>query len=349
MTELDIKNKITQIPEIQIFLDGYNMNSKLTSQKYCIDICLFCNILNVNNFNQFYSISLDDISKYKEFAINNKWSASTFNGRVRSLKIFYKWLNKYFKINNELINDIQFIRIQNNIHYTPTKEECELLINTIRKHTQKKRTYLLTKLFLETGFRKSEMFNIKISDLDEEKSSIRVRGKNNKIVLQPITSEIMSELREYIEKERKTAMATYISLGGIEQSWLWVSCIGNKCKITKKNMNNGNKCDPNSYYNALKKYAKKAGLKNYRNITLHGLRRRGVSSIYEETGDVLIASKFARHASTDITVKSYIDFDRERLRDAVNKVSQKNRQNSIEEIESKINLLQNEILKLKDN
>jgi len=65
------------------------------------------------------------------------------------------------------------------------------------------RNKLIIELFYVTGIRLSELINIKISDVDLNKQSIKVLGKRNKERIIPLSSNVVNDLNIFIENNQK--------------------------------------------------------------------------------------------------------------------------------------------------
>lgn len=305
------------------FLAQYVMSSEKTKERYKKELDLFFDICNIKTIEDLQNFKNENINLFYEYSKEKKWSAGTTNQRLQTAKLFFSWAFKKKYIDNDFLSDVKRIRTVNEVHYTPSNEDCEKLLTFIKEHTNKQRLYLMTKLLIHSGLRRNEICNLKIDDIDKENSTIKVFGKGKKIVNQPIPSAIMIELIEYINTERAETMLQYKNLGGKDKGFIFVSGIGEKCNKEKKDLTNGNRVDDNVFYQQVKRFASKAGIQNASSISLHSLRRFAGTTIYNETGDIKTACEFLRHSDISTTEKCYIKYDKERLSDTVNSIYNK--------------------------
>ena len=307
------------------FLAKYILASDLTKIKYKTELELFLSVCEIDTVEKLNSFDETDIAKFFDYSKKHNWNGNTTNQRLATAKAFCQWCFDKKIIENNYLREINRIRTSNSIHYTPKMEDCNMLLDYIKKHTSKHRLYLMVKLLLMTGLRLSELCNLKISDLNFDNSSIRVVGKGKKIVEQPVPNAILNELKCYIDTERKETMDIYTNkIGGIDKGFLFVSGIGEQCNELTKSKTDGNCVKNNVFYQQLKRYAKKVGLPSM--ISPHALRRCAGTTIYEQTGDIKTASEFLRHASVTTTEKCYVNYDKEKLVNAVNQVFERNKQ-----------------------
>lgn len=306
------------------FLAQYMMSSEKTKNKYKKDLELFLEVCSINTTEDLNNFNNENIQKFYEYSQQKNWKPTTSNQRLEIAKIFTSWAFKKKYIENDFLDDVKKIRTVNNVHYVPTEEECNKLLEYIKTHKSSKRLYLMTKFLLTAGLRRSEVCNLKIEDLDKQNVSIRVLGKGKKVVDQPITNQFLIELIEYINTERREVIQKYVALGGKDKGYLFVSGIGEKVNKDKKDLTNGNKINDNVLYMQLKRYAKLAGLENFEKWTPHCLRRMAGTKIYNQTGDIKTAQEFLRHSSVATTEQCYVAYNRQKIVDAINSVEQKN-------------------------
>ena len=74
---------------------------------------------------------------------------------------------------------------------------------SLKKGFVGQRNKLIIELFYVTGIRLSELINIKISDVDLNKQSIKVLGKRNKERIIPLSSNVVNDLNIFIENNQK--------------------------------------------------------------------------------------------------------------------------------------------------
>lgn len=299
------------------FLANYTLASESTQKKYDKEIGLFLKVCEISDLEKLQEMNEVEMGKFYSYAKEMGWGTNTINQRLVSAKVFTKWCYKKKYIDKNFLEDVKLAKIVNYIHYTPTEEDCEKLLNYVKSHTKKKRLYLMLELLLNSGLRRFEICNLKIDDIDTVNNAIRVVGKGNKIDSQLIRSDIIQQLLDYISTERKEIMNKYIELGGVDLGYIFVSGIGTSCNADKKRKDNGNKVGEDVLYQQLKRYAKLSGMQNAEFVSPHSLRRRFGTSIQEKTGDIVMAQKALRHSSIMTTAKHYVDFDKQRLRAVV--------------------------------
>lgn len=296
------------------FLAQYVMASEKTKVRCTHELELFFKVCEINTFEDLKNFNNQQMVKFYEYAKEKEWGPSTTNLRLQTAKMFTKWCEHKCILDRDVLEDIKRMRTTTEVHYTPLTKDCESLLTYIKQHTEKRRLYLMTKLIVMCGFRRSEICNLKIDDISYSDSTIRVFGKGRKILNQPVPQSLLQEIKDYIENERADVMATYKKMGGNDKGFIFVSGIGEKCDKSAKDLTNGNQVNDNVFYQQIKRYSKKVGLDK---VTPHALRRSAGTEIYNLTGDIKTASEFLRHASVSTTEKCYIDYNRQKLTNAI--------------------------------
>ena len=146
-----------------------------------------------------------DVRSWLIALMEEKKSARTINRKIAALKAFYRLLirNKYVEISpmDKIISPKQTKRLT---HFV-TEQAMETLFEQLEfpDSFEGKRDRAILELFYATGIRLSELMQVKKSDLDFYAGTIRIFGKRKKERIIPITPQIVTLLRDYIENLEK--------------------------------------------------------------------------------------------------------------------------------------------------
>ncbi len=169
----------------------------------------------VSNFLAFVQIdathvTLDHVRKYQQ-TLSGQAPASR-SRRISAIKSFYRYLQLTGHVANNpcelVINPKQSKKLPDFL----TSRQIELLFDPyLYKQTfEGRKERMIVEMFLQTGVRKSELINLKISDFDTDQEQVRVQGKGNKERLVPVLPRFANLLREYIEELRATHKSKYL-------------------------------------------------------------------------------------------------------------------------------------------
>ncbi len=127
-------------------------------------------------------------------------SNTSINRKLAALRAFYKFL-----IQKEIIT----INPTNNVippkkgkklpEFIPAKEMNLLLNRTdFGEDYEGVRNYTILELFYQTGIRRSELLNLKVSDIDFQQKQIKIFGKGNKERRIPFGNTLEEVLKNYL-------------------------------------------------------------------------------------------------------------------------------------------------------
>lgn len=213
-------------------------------------------------------INNDDVIRYNnEYILNNNLSASFQNQIVNSLKLFFTTIRET-KIEIDKIHRPKREKVLPNVL---SKEEVKLILNA---HSNIKHKTMLS-LIYSCGLRRSELLNLKLTDIDSQRNIVIIRqskGKKDRIV--PLSPKILAMLREY-----------YITCK--PQSWLFEGQIKNT------------KYSDRSLEEVLKKSLKLAAIN--KPVTLHWLRHSYATHLLESGTDLRYIQELLGHNSSRTT------------------------------------------------
>jgi len=137
--------------------------------------------------------------------VTEKQVARSINRKMSSLRAYYKFLQRDggAKVNptTRLKALKQPKRLPQYIQEHQSKQMLDIL-NVGTDFASRRNNLLITTLYY-TGMRRSELIELKESDIDRAQGYIRVLGKGSKVRLLPIGSDFMKLLEEYISQKRE--------------------------------------------------------------------------------------------------------------------------------------------------
>jgi site-specific recombinase XerD len=164
----------------------------------CTYIAMFERFINYHyDNNDLLSLNESDIRNYLQFLIKEERSNSYLNQMINSIKFYYEIVlgmpNRFY--------DIERPRKQRKLPKVISKEEVKLIINNTNNIKHK----CIVSLLYSAGLRRSEVINIKISDIDSKRMIICIndaKGKKDRITL--LSKTLLKDLRIYVKKWRPT-------------------------------------------------------------------------------------------------------------------------------------------------
>jgi integrase/recombinase XerD len=202
-----------------------------------------------------------------DYILANKLSASYQNQVVNAIKLFFRTLGMKSM-------EVDLIHRPKRAHHLPnvlSKEEVKLILSAQRN--LKHRTML--SLIYSCGLRRSELLNLKLTDIDSKRGLIIIRqAKGRKDRVTPLSDKILVMLREYFKAYQP-------------KIWLFEGQSGNE------------KYDASSLASVLKQALEKC--KITKPVTLHWLRHSYATHLLESGTDLRYIQELLGHRSSRTT------------------------------------------------
>jgi integrase/recombinase XerD len=213
-------------------------------------------------------INNDDVIRYNnEYILNNNLSASYQNQIVNAVKLFFSTILET-KIEIEKIHRPKREKILPNVL---SKEEVKLILNA---HSNLKHKTMLS-LIYACGLRRSELLNLKPTDIDSKRGIVIIRqGKGKKDRIAPLSDKILTMLRDHYIANKPL---TYLFEGKIP----------------------GESYSEYSLQNVLKQALYKVGIT--KPVTLHWLRHSFATHLLESGTDLRYIQELLGHNSSKTT------------------------------------------------
>ncbi|HLV23953.1 MAG TPA: tyrosine-type recombinase/integrase [Moheibacter sp.] len=144
-----------------------------------------------------------EIRNYLVQLTQRSLSERTINRKISTLKSYYKYLLRIGEITNSPVSQIKILKQYNKIQIPFSETEIENLfeIEGIFEEGYKgMRDKLVLELLYQTGMRRSELIQLKTSDIDFFQKNLKVLGKRNKERLIPLSDSLLNELKAFIEE-----------------------------------------------------------------------------------------------------------------------------------------------------
>jgi integrase/recombinase XerC len=137
----------------------------------------------------------------------NKNSAKTINRKISSLKSFFKYHLRTGQLEQSPMTTIISPKMPKRLPVYVEQKDTETLFN----HVEFPDTWdgltdrLVLAILYNTGMRRSELVNLKESQVNTAAGNIKVLGKGNKERVIPVSAALIKEIEEYVtQKSRMT-------------------------------------------------------------------------------------------------------------------------------------------------
>lgn len=126
----------------------------------------------------------------------------SINRKLSSLRGFYLFLLKLKLIETSPMDGIRSLKFYAEKQIPFSEEEMQALRLYMIEQEASFQDRMIVELLYQTGIRRAELCDLKLSDINFSKNEIRVRGKGNKMRIIPLSIKLVADLRNFV-KERK--------------------------------------------------------------------------------------------------------------------------------------------------
>ncbi|EDP95679.1 tyrosine-type recombinase/integrase [Kordia algicida OT-1] len=125
---------------------------------------------------------------------------ATINRKISSLKTYYKYLLKTKQIEASPLAKHKALKTAKKVQVPFSQKEMDIVLNAVefKNDFEGVRNKTIIEMFYATGMRRSELINLKQSDIDYTAKTIRILGKRNKERIVPLLQKLEAQLKEYI-------------------------------------------------------------------------------------------------------------------------------------------------------
>ena len=280
---------------IDSFLDSLYIEKGLsnnTVSSYQNDIKSFFLWLDENSFNPL-NINASDANNYVSKLFGDGLKSSSVNRKISAIKSFYIFLQKKKIIMKSPIADIVMPKQEKYLPVSMSEEEVERLLNSPDLNIQiERRDKAMIEVLYATGIRISELTNLKLTDLDINRSVLKVFGKGSKERLVPFGEKAAESLNLYLT-DRKDLKSKEIFLS-----------------------NRGTKISRGAFWQRIKIYTKRENLKI--SISPHTLRHAFATHLLNRGADLRSVQILLGHSDLS-TTQIYTHIAKQRLGEILKK------------------------------
>jgi len=295
------------LKEFLIYHENIKGQSQLTIQEYYLDLRMFLRFVKLMRNDMPMSTKLEDISikdidlsfireidtsdifaflSYlsNDRAINPESAAPEYgispSARARKLsaiKSFYKYLTVRTKqLQENPVQDLEYPKLRKSLPKYLTLEQSAALLQAVSGQNEK-RDYAILMIFLNCGIRRSELVNLNISDVYEDR--IRVVGKGNKERFVYFGSACRKAIDTYLEERNKKILTDNRALFGSRD---------------------GNRISVSAVHRLVKKALLQAGLDSTQ-FSAHKLRHTAATMMLSGGVDVKTVQEVLGHENLNTT------------------------------------------------
>ena len=191
---------------LRSFLDSLYIEkglSKNTVSSYKNDIASFSSWCDKEHLDRLKITDLN-LNNYISTLFSIGLKSSSINRKISSIKHFYLFLLKKKVIKNSPADEITTPKQEKYLPTSMSEDEVESLLGSPKSSIKiERRDKAMIEILYATGMRISELVNLKLTDIDFNRSVLKVFGKGSKERLVPYGEKAAEALRIYLEDRKK--------------------------------------------------------------------------------------------------------------------------------------------------
>lgn len=244
------------------------------------------------------NITIKDIYSFLTYCAQERGnSPATRKRKSSSIRSFFKYIADNMKyIPSNPVSQLQIMAEKKRLPRYLTLEQSIALLDSVEGQNRV-RDYCILMLFLNCGFRLSELVNLNLNDINFDERTITVIGKGSK------------QRRLYLNDACVDALKSYLTVRPVDGL---KGDARNALFISRLNKRIGRQAVQLMVYH----YLEKIGL-NGQHYSVHKLRHTAATLLYQHGGvDVLVLKEMLGHENLS-TTEIYTHVDDKRLRSAI--------------------------------
>lgn len=210
--------------EINAFLDYLTYEKKYSEYtviNYGKDLDDFNKYVKSKKIN-YKSMNYSDVSAYLIYLSNLKYSSTSINRHLSSIRSFYTYLLNNKKVTNSPFKLVHGPKKEKKLPNYLKYQEFVDLVESCDETSLGVRNRMILELLFATGVRVSEAINIKITDINFKDREIKVFGKGKKVRIVYFNKVCQEVMSNYVLNARQEL------LKGKRSDFLLVNHLGNK-------------------------------------------------------------------------------------------------------------------------
>lgn len=270
------------------YLDIERGLSSNTIQAYRCDLYSLSDFLQKNDLEKLSEIKRTHLNMYIKNLYDKKYTPFSIAREIASIKGFFKWLSVTEVIAHNPALAIEQPKLPKRLPKVLTMKEISALLSEKMSLINK----AVFELLYASGFRVSELADIKINNIDLNAKYVRCMGKGSKERIVPIGKKACSAVKNYL-KERDYIIKKY----SLNTKYLFIK-------------DNGKKLTRQDIY----KFINSIGKDINKDISPHTIRHSFATHLLENGADLRVVQELLGHSDVS-TTQLYTHISKKRLKD----------------------------------
>jgi integrase/recombinase XerC len=190
--------------QIKTFLDYLKYERRFSTHTivaYQKDITQFSDFLTLQyDINSLSKVSHQQVRSWIIYLLDAGLTSTSINRKLASLKALYRFYLKRGTIETNPMTKVVAPKKGKRLPIYVHKDELETLFEKVEfgEDYEGKRDRLILEILYQTGMRRSELLELKVSDISVKRNEIRVLGKRLKERIIPINAALVGQIEAFL-------------------------------------------------------------------------------------------------------------------------------------------------------
>ena len=194
------------IPSFKAYLELEKNYSPHTVHAYEKDLLAFQDFCrDTHSLQEISTASYPIIRSWLVSLVEDGLTNRSVNRKVSSLKAYYKFLMRIGDLEHNPLAQHKSLKTAKKVEIPFSEQEMSALMDPdfFESDWEGVRNRLIIEMLYATGMRRSELINLKVSDVDLSIGTIKVLGKRNKERILPLLPSLRENLIKYLEARQE--------------------------------------------------------------------------------------------------------------------------------------------------
>jgi len=178
-----------------------------TSKAYKADLCQFVDYVSESGKAFPSEVEALDVRNWLSDLVVNSKSPSTVNRKISCLRSFFRFMSTRHDVDKNPTRYIKGLKKSRKSPLALKESEIKDLFESLSEFSvndySEYRDFISLELLYSLGLRRSELIDLKESDIDFNRFTIRIKGKGNKLRELPLRIELINLLKSFVKLKQE--------------------------------------------------------------------------------------------------------------------------------------------------
>ena len=204
----------TAIEDFVLYLEAERGYSTQTGKSYRSDLRMFCDHLSTQaGVQDIEAVSTPMVRSWIVELKRNGLANNTIARRIHALRAFWRYLLQVGTADADPLQGIATPKRERSLPSYLRMEELRAILNAAQRHQNAFiafRNYAMMAVCIYTGVRRSELINLRMSDVNLADGLLQVRGKGSKWRVIPLADEARQAIADWLEMRPTSCLHDYL-------------------------------------------------------------------------------------------------------------------------------------------